>query len=52
MWGMPFNLMNEEAGKKIGSVLDKVMDVDGKAIAVEQARFLRVRIEIPLDKPL
>lgn len=52
MWGMPFNLMNEEAGKKIGSVLDKVMDVDGKAIAVEQAHFLRVRIEIPLDKPL
>ena len=34
MWGMPFDLMNEEAGKKIGSVLDKVMDVQGRSHVV------------------
>ena len=52
MWGLPFDLMNEEAGREIGSVLGKVVEVDGKAIAAEQARFLRIRIDIPLDKPL
>ena len=52
MWGLLFDLMNEEAGRAIGSVLGKVVEVDGKAIAAEQARFLRVRIDIPLDRPL
>ena len=28
------------------------MEVDSKAIASNQARFLRIRIEIPLNKPL
>nr|POE83981.1 hypothetical protein CFP56_37017 [Quercus suber] len=52
MWGLSFDLMNEEVGKEIGSALGKVVEVDGKAIAAEQARFLRVRIDIPLDKHL
>ena len=28
------------------------MDVDSKALTVDQARFLRIRVEIPLNKPL
>ncbi|KAK9991541.1 hypothetical protein SO802_026526 [Lithocarpus litseifolius] len=52
MWGLSFDLMNEEAGREIGSVLGKVVEVDGKAIAAKQAGFLRLKIDIPLDKPL
>ena len=28
------------------------MDVDCKAISSNQARFLRIRVEMPLDKPI
>ena len=30
----------------------KVIEVDCKAIKTDQAQFLRVRVEMPLDKPL
>ena len=50
--GLPFDLINEEAGQDIGSGLDHVVEVDCKAIASNQARFLRIRIEIPLTKPI
>ena len=52
VWGLPFDLINEEAGQDIGSSLGHVVEVDSKAIASDQARFLRIRIEIPLTKPL
>lgn len=52
VWGLPFELMNEETGKEIGGGLGKVLQVDAKAFHSEQARFLRVRVDIPLDKPL
>ena len=52
VWGLPFDLINEEAGRDIGSGLSRVVAVDSKALMVDQARFLRIRIEIPLDKPL
>ena len=32
--------------------LGHVVEVDSKALASKQARFLRIRIEIPLNKPL
>nr|POE76678.1 uncharacterized protein CFP56_76147 [Quercus suber] len=52
LWGLPFDLINEEAGQDIGSGLGHVVEVDCKAIASDQARFLRIRIEIPLTKPI
>lgn len=52
IWGLPFDLINEEAGLEIGKSLSKVVEVDCKAFASDQARFLRVRVEIPLDKPV
>lgn len=33
IWGLPFDLINEEAGLKIGRSLGKVVEVDYKAIA-------------------
>ena len=52
VWGLPFDLINEEAGRDIGQGIGRVIDMDNKAIASDQARFLRVRVEMPLDKPI
>ena len=40
VWGLPFNLINEEAGKDIGESIGKVMEVNYKAITANQAHFL------------
>lgn len=40
VWGLPFDLINEEAGKDIGSGIGRVVDVNCKAISSNQARFL------------
>lgn len=52
VWGLPFELMNEETRKEIGGGLGKVLQVDAKAFHLEQAQFLRVRVDILLNKPL
>ena len=52
VWGLPFDLISEEASRDIGSGLGRVIEIDNKAFSSEQARFVRVRVEIPLDKPL
>ena len=49
---MPFNLINEEASLDISQGLGKFIDMDCKASKSDQARFLRVCVEIQLDKPL
>lgn len=49
---MPFDLINEEAGRDIGIGLGRVVAVDSKALTADQARFLRIQIELPLNKPL
>nr|POE97866.1 hypothetical protein CFP56_33808 [Quercus suber] len=52
VWGLPFDLINKEAGRDIGQGIGKVIEVNCKAIATDQARFLQVRVDIPLDKPI
>lgn len=52
VWGLLFDLIIEEARRDIGSGLGRVVVVDSKALTVDQARFLKIQIEIPLDKPL
>ena len=44
--------MSEEVGRHIGNGLGKVVEVDLKDFSSYQARFLRVRVEFPLEKPL
>ena len=39
-------------GRDIGSGLGEVLDVDLKVFSFDQACFIRVRVELPLDKPL
>ena len=52
VWGLPFDLLVEEVGRDIGSGLGEVLKVDFKAFSSDQARFIKVRVELPLDKPL
>ena len=42
VWGLPFDLINEDAGKDIGRGIGRVLEVDCKAIAADQARFLQI----------
>lgn len=44
--------MSDEAGKDIGSRLGKVIEVDKRSLQADQAKFMRIRVEIPIDKPL
>ena len=52
MWGLPFDLLLEDLGRDIGSGLSEVLEVDLKAFSSDQACFIRIRVELPLDKPL
>ena len=52
VWGLPFDLINEEAGSDIGWTIGKLVEVDCKAFNSDQSRFLRIRVEVPLNKPL
>ena len=44
--------MIEDIGKEIGSKIGNVLEVDKRAIQADQAKFLRIRVEMQLDKPL
>lgn len=50
--GLPFDLINEEAGLDTRRGLGQEVEVDKKTFSSDQARFIRVRVAIPLDKPI
>lgn len=52
IWGLPFDLLFEEVGRDIGNGMGKVVEVDLKAFSSDQARFIYVKVELPLEKPL
>ncbi|XP_030964814.1 uncharacterized protein LOC115986092 [Quercus lobata] len=52
VWGLPFDLITEEVGRDIDNGIGKLVEVDCKTFQTEQSRFLRIRVEVPLDKPL
>ena len=43
--------MTEDIGKDIGSKIGRVLEVDKRAMQVDQAKFLRIRVEVPIDIP-
>lgn len=51
IWGLPFEHMTEEAGKDIGSKIGRVIEVDKRSLQADQAKFLRVRLDLPIEKP-
>ncbi|KAL0015278.1 hypothetical protein SO802_002347 [Lithocarpus litseifolius] len=52
IWGLPFDLITKETGRDIRNGIGKVVEVDNTAFMSEQARFIRICIKIPLDKPI
>ena len=38
--------MSEDAGKDIGSRLGKVLEMDKRSLQAEQAKFMRIWVEI------
>ena len=44
--------MSKDSGKDIGSKLGRVLEVDKRSLQAEQAKFMRVQIKMPIDKPL
>ena len=52
LWGLPFELMSEEVGQDIGRSLGRLIEVDKRASQSDQAKFLRIRVDLPIEKPL
>ena len=52
VWSLPFESMTEEVGKDLGSKLGKYIDSDRRSWLLEHAKFMRIRVDIPIDKPL
>ena len=44
--------MTEDIGKDIGSKIGRVLEVNKRAMQADQAKFLRIRVEVQIDKPL
>ena len=51
VWGLPFEHMTEEAGRDIGGKLGRVIEVDKRSWQADQAKFMRVRVDLPIEKP-
>nr|POF05736.1 uncharacterized protein CFP56_32989 [Quercus suber] len=52
VWGLPFESITEEVGKDLGSKLGKYIESDKRPWLSEQAKFMWIRVDIPIDKPL
>ena len=52
IWGLPFNMMSKRIGRDIGNSIGIFMATDSKLGSSNQAKFMRIRVNIPLDKPL
>nr|POF19256.1 hypothetical protein CFP56_75075 [Quercus suber] len=44
--------MIEEIRKDIGRKIVRVLEVDKRAMQADKAKFLRIRVEVPINKPL
>ena len=44
--------MTEVIRKDIGSKVGRVLEVDKHTMQADLAKFLRIRVEVPIDKPL
>ena len=48
IWGLPFDMMTEKIGKEIGSNLGIFITVDTRSWMSEQAKFMRIKMNLPL----
>ncbi|KAL0010483.1 hypothetical protein SO802_005591 [Lithocarpus litseifolius] len=52
IWGLPFENLSEEVGRDLANSLGRYIDTNKRSWLFEQARFMRVIVDLPLDKPL
>nr|POE52271.1 hypothetical protein CFP56_67209 [Quercus suber] len=52
IWGLPFELMSDEVGRELGNNIGRFVEVDRRARHSDQAKFMRIRVDLQLDKPL
>ena len=52
VWGLPFEHMTKEASRDIGGKIGRVIEVDKRSWQADQAKFMRVRVDLPIKKPL
>ncbi|KAK7825369.1 hypothetical protein CFP56_033137 [Quercus suber] len=52
VWGLPFENLSEEVGKDLGNSLGRYIETDKRSWFSEQAKFMRIRVDLPLNKPL
>ena len=51
IWGLTFELMFDEVGGELGNNIGRFIEVDRRAQS-DQAKFMRIRVDLQLDKPL
>lgn len=44
--------MSKEVGQDIGRSRGRFIEVDKRAGQVDQAKFIRIRVDLPIEKPL
>ena len=52
VWGVLFELMTKETGRDIGNKMGNFVEMDKRSWQMDQAKYMRVRVELPIDKPL
>jgi hypothetical protein len=52
IWGLPFDLVSEQAGEIIGGRIGKYISGDDHKGPSDQAKFLHIKVEVQVDKPL
>lgn len=52
IWGVPFNMMSPNVATKVGNKMGMVEDVECRRRMDDQNSFLRVRVALPISKPL
>ena len=52
VWGFPFENLSKEAGRDLGNSLGKYIETDKHSWLLEQAKFMRIRVDLLLNKPL
>ena len=50
--GLPFEHMTEEVGRDIGGKIGRVIKVDKRSWQADQAKFMQVRVDLPIEKPI
>ena len=52
IWGVPFDMMASKVAMEIGNKMGVVEDVERRRRSEEQNLFLRVKVALPISKPI